>query len=300
LSRKKIVLTAAYKRDHLEKKLFDFRYKRFVEFESSEVKALEIEYQGVTIGFRKKNDNWFMENPLFSLAQDSQVEDIIHSTNHLEARSFLGVPDPEQLKKLGFKTPLLELRLELANSTEKLKVVRQNGQYFAYSPGFEEICEIEKGYIEHFTEQLSEFREHKVARFYSFDVREVEYREKAFHFVIQKDIQGSWKWIKPVLTETIDENTVNDLLSAIEDLEAESFVDKPSGQETFFCFFKIKINNEKSAYNIQTQKISFSKRVENSVYVKDEDLPYLFLVSPDILDKLPKTIGRLFQEGKED
>jgi len=296
----KIVLTAAYKRDHLEKDLFDFRDKRFIDFESLDVSAFDFKFNGEKVTFKKKKNSWFLEYPLFSLAQDSQVEDIIHNTSQLEARSFRGKSSFEQLKKFGFQTPLLELKLKLKNEKKTLKVVQQNDRYFAYSPDFEEICEIEKNYIEHFNKKLSDFREHKIARFYSFDVREIEYRDRFLHFLIQKSVQGTWGWVKPVLAETINENKVNDLLSAIEELEAESFIDKPSGQEKFLYFFKIKIKNEESGENGQTIKISLSNKNENLVVARNADLPYLFGISPDIINKLPEKIDQFFQKDKKE
>lgn len=294
--KKKIVLTAGYKRDHLDKDLFDFRYKRLTDFDFQDVKALDFTYQGKKIVLEKKKKTWFLEHPLFSVAKESFVEEIIHDTNHLQAKSFWGKSSTVQLKKLGFPNPMLELNVILKKGRKILKVVRSNDQYLAFTPDFEEIVGIEKNYIKHFNKELNDFREYKIARFYSFEVREIRYRERDFFFIIQKDINGTWRWIQPVLAESIDENRVNDFLLAFENLEAESFIDRPSGREKFLFHFDFKMKNEGSGKHENTIKISLSDIEENLVVARNADLPYLFAVTPDIIKRLPKKIDQFFQK----
>lgn len=293
----RVVLTAAYKRDQLEKGLYEFRYKRFIEFETLDVLAVDFKYQGKQVVFSRKKGSWFMVHPFFSLAQESTVEEIIHDTSRLEAKTFRGKFGSKQFRKNGFLSPLLELNIKLKNGEKILKVVRIEDSYLAHTPDFEDVCQIEKEYIQHFNKELAGFREYKVARFYSFDVLEIKYSHKSLHFVMRKDTKGNWKWTRPVMTETIDENRVNDLLSALHNLEADSFVDKPSGQESFLHFFELKLKTEGSAEKLRTIKISFSNKRENSILVRNSDLPYLFLVSPDIADILPEKIGWFYQDN---
>ena len=105
--------------------------------------------------------------------------------------------------------------------------------------------------------------------------------------------------MKPTPKKEIDEDKVNDLLSAIEELEAESFIDKPTGKEKFKYVFEIKIENEKDEKKSKTIRIAISDIQENFVLIKNWELPYLFQTSKEIIDKLPKKIDD-FIKKKED
>ncbi len=91
----KVVSIASYKRNVLEKDLFAFRDKKFFDFDNLAVTSMSYRYEGDGFDFYKKDDRWFMDKPVFSLAQEAKVGEILSAAAMLEAKAFTGAVGTE-------------------------------------------------------------------------------------------------------------------------------------------------------------------------------------------------------------
>ncbi|MCK4836068.1 MAG: DUF4340 domain-containing protein [Candidatus Aminicenantes bacterium] len=293
-----VVLITAYKRDQLEKDLFDFRDKKFFHFEQTEVKRLSFKSQEKEFVFKKKNNTWFLEKPLFSLTSEIVLSDIVSSASQLKAKAFVAVGSPGHLKTFGVDTPLVELKLSLEKGEKILKILRKEDKLYGYSLDFPEICEIEEKFIDQFNKELDDFREHKVARFYAFDVQEMTYSGDGLTVGVRKSNDFIWNWINPLTKKQVNGDKVNDFLTAIQDLEADSFLDQPTGAESFSFFLEMKLDDENNEDRTKTVQLSFSRSKEDFILVKNRDLPYLFRISSDFIGKLPQKLEDFIKKEK--
>ena len=290
-----VAVIASYKRDYLEKTLFDFRDKRFAGFDAVDVAALTFDYDTKGLAFTKKDDQWFMEKPIFSLARDTKISDIVSAAAQLEAKTFKAQVSAAALKEMGLDQPLLTVTFKLKDRTKTLTVSRKDEALYARMEGYPEICEINKDFLDKFATEAKEFRELKVARFDAFDVNEIAFTGKDFRAAFRKDKDGNWQPAVASLKGKAANDKVSDLISAVEGLEAGDFIDQPPAGQTFPYVVTLKVQPFGENQKTRTVDVRLSDASGDAVVAKNKDLPYLFKVSKDILDKLPKKAADLME-----
>jgi len=294
-----VVTIPDYKRNYLEKGLFEFRDKKFVEFDTTDVSAMEFTYQNAGFAFRKKEGEWFMEKPLFSRAVESKVTEILSQVSQLEAKAFTGKADTGKLKEYGFEKPLLDLGLKLKEKEKRVKVVRKGETYLAFTPDFDEICEVNKDLVDKFVGEAKDFREKKVASFSAFEVKEIDFRSSPFRFLLKKNKENKWELDKGTPAQKPDEEKVNRLLSSLEELEATDFIDPPVSPSVSFPYsITIRSESWQRPQELKTMIIQLSAIKDDSVIAENPSLPYRFRVSKEIIDKLPKKLDDLLPSAK--
>ena len=222
-----MVSIAAYKRDNLEKDLFAFRDKRFFELDNLAVVGMSYQYDSGRFSFYKKDERWFMEKPLFSLAQEAKVSDILSAASMLEAKSFAGTISSASSREFGLEKPLLTVEFRSAAGSKKIAVSKLGERFYALADGGREICEIGKDFPDKFSGDALSFRERKIALFYSFDIRELKFKHGAFTFEIRKSGDNSWKFVSPAAGKKPSEEKINLLLTALTNCEAREFIETP-------------------------------------------------------------------------
>jgi len=286
----KVVLIAAYKRNDLEKNLLAFRDKKILEFDSLAVTALEYNYKNTVFSFSKKDNQWFMEKPIFSLAQEAKVSEILSAAFLLEAKAFVGAANTDSSREFNLEKPLLKVEFKSAAGSKKVAIGKKAERYYALVDGFAEICEIDKDFCEKFSLDSAAFRETKIASFYAFDVRKLQFQSGHFGFTIKKNATNAWELLKPPLAIKLNEEKINQLLTALADCEAKEFVDNPKGAPEFVTTVKLQTENSQTPGQLKNIELNFASAMADTVSVRNPSLPYWFKVDKEILGKLPKKI----------
>jgi hypothetical protein len=287
----KVVLIAAYKRNDLKKNLLAFRDKKILEFDSLAVMALEYNYKNTVFRFGKKDNQWFMEKPVFSLTQEAKINDILSGASLLEAKAFMGPATPDSRRAFGLETPLFTAVFKLAAGAKKITLGKKGERYYALVDGFNEICEIDKDFCEKFSLASADFREKKVAPFCAFDVRGLQFQSGSFGFTIKKNIANAWELLKPQREIKLNEEKINQLLTALADCEAREFVDNPKGAPEFVTLIDLQVENSRHPGQLENIELDFASAKADTVSVRNPSLPYWFKVDKEILGKLPKRIA---------
>ena len=239
-----------------------------------------------------------MEKPLFSRAVESKVTDILSRASQLEAKSFKDKASADKLKEFGFEKPLLEAVFKLKDKEKRVKVIRKGEAYLAFTPDFDELCEVDKDFVDKFVGEAREFREKKVASFSAYDVKEVEFKSGVFGFVLKKNKEGKWDLAKGTPNQKVDEEKVSRLISSFEELEATDFIDQPVPSDSFPHTITLRTESWQKPQELKSVTIQLSDIKEDAVIAKIPSLPYRFKVSKEILDKIPKKIDDLLQSSK--
>jgi hypothetical protein len=284
----KVVSIASYKRNVLEKDLFAFRDKKFFEFDNLAVTSMSYRYEGDGFAFIKKDDRWFMDKPVFSLAQDAKVGEILSAAAMLEAKAFTGAVGTEFDREFGLEKPLLTVEFRSATGSKKIGVGKNGERYYARADGFSEICEVEKDFLEKFSRDAAFFREKKVALFYPFDVRELKFRSGACAFEVRKNAGNAWRFAKPAPGKKPSEEKIDSLLAALADCEAGEFVDTAKTHPDFATRIDLKVENPANPGQVDTVVMEFSGADGETVWARNHALPYLFRVGKEILRKFPQ------------
>lgn len=292
----KVVSIASYKRNNLEKDLFAFRDKRFSEFDNLAVTNMNWQYENNGFNFYKKDDQWFMDKPIVSLAQEAKVRDILSAASMLEAKSFVAAVSAASRREFGLETPLLTVEFRSATGSKKIVVAKQGERYYALADDFNEICEIEKDFLEKFSSDASSFREKKVALFYSFDIRELKFKHGTFSFEIRKGADNGWQFIKPSAGKKLNEEKISLLLTALADCEAREFVDNPKTLPEFATRIAMKAENSANPGHFNSIIMEFGAADGETVMARNPALPYWFKVGKEILQKLPQKMEDISEE----
>jgi hypothetical protein len=297
-TRTEVVTIPDYKRNYLEKKLFEFRDKKFFEFDTTDASAMEFSYQNASFAFRKKEGEWFMEKPLFSRAVESKVTDILSQASQLEAKAFTDKADAGKLKEYGFEKPLLDVGLKLKDKEKRVKVIRKGETYLAFTPDFDEICEVNMDFVDKFAGESKDFREKKVGSFSAFEVKEIDFKSSPFSFLLKKNKESKWELAKGTPAQKLDEEKVNRLLGSLEELEATDFIDPPVSSVSFPYSITIRSESWQRPQELKSVILQLSAVKDDSVIAGNPSLPYRFKVSKEIIDKLPKKLDDLLQSLK--
>jgi hypothetical protein len=247
-------------------------------------------YENSDFTFNKKGDQWFMDKPIFSLAQEAKVSEILSAASILEAKAFVGAANNDSSREFNLEKPLLKVEFKSAAGSKKITVGKKGDQYFAQVDGFNEICEIDKDFCEKFSLDSAVFREKKIAPFYAFDVRELQFQSGSFEFTIKKNTAYAWKLLKPPLKIKLNEEKINQLLTALADCEAKEFVDNPQGVPEFVIAIKLQVENSQNQGQLKNMEMDFASAKADTVSVRNLSLPYWFKVDKEILEKFPKKI----------
>jgi hypothetical protein len=289
----KVVSIAAYKRNDLEKDLFAFRDKKFFAIDTMAVTAMNFDYDGMAIELVKKGGQWFMEKPVYSLAQETKVNDILSSASLLEAVSFEPMVDPGTRGAFGLEKPLLTAEFRSDSGLRRIEVGQKDERYYALADGAAEISGINKDFPEKFSGEAASFREKKVALFYAFDAREINYQRGAFRFAARKDSAGNWEFTGPSASLTASagkkpsEEKIGSLLTALADCAAREFIDGPKAVPAFTTRIALKTEDPAAPEKRNDIVMEFSAADGETVTARNPSLPYHFAVGKEILEKLP-------------
>jgi hypothetical protein len=293
----KVVSIAAYKRSDLEKGLFAFRDKKFLEVDASAVSAMDYRAGDKALAFAKKNDQWLMDKPVYSLAQDAKVNDILTAASTLEALSFVAAPDAAARRGFGLEKPLLTAEFRSPGSARRIAVGKKGERFFAWVEGASEICEIARDFPDKFGGDAARFREKKVARFYAFDVRDLAFQRGPFSFAVRKNAAGAWEFAKPAAGKKPSAEKIERLLSALADCEATEFIDGPHGLPGFTARADLKIEDPADPEKLGAVTMEFGGAEGESVIARNPALPYYFKVGKEILGKLPGRIDDIAEDA---
>lgn len=286
----RVAAIASYKRNDLEKDLFAFRDKKFFAIDPMAVTALEFIYDGRTVSLARKDGRWLLEKPVFSLAREDKVGELLSAVSLLEATAFHPAGGDTGRAAFGLDRPLLTADFVSPSGRRRIEIGRKGEATFALADSAGEVCAIGGDFPGKFAGAADSWRERKVARFLAYDVRELSFRQGAFRFSARRDGAGRWEFSPAFPGKKPDEEKVNALLTALAELEAVSFVDAPGALPAASTRIVLKTEDPIEPGKPGEAALELGTAGGGEVIARDPSLPYAFLVGREILGKLPGKI----------
>jgi len=288
----RVVLLSENKMNSIDKNAFDLRDKHIVRFKTENVDLIELFKNNKERQFivEKKDNDWYFAEPKMCLADSSKIDDIIYSINNLEAEEIIkDSPKEKDLEKYDLKNPIYLLKINLLNNNKPLTVYiskKNQDKLYSFSKQTNFIANISNTFENDINKNLENLREKRVAVFSGYNIRKLSITRNNTQFIMNKDKNGVWRLKKPNNIILKDEK-VSDMISSIEDLEAEEFIDNPKNLADYNLetpFIKIILVPEDN----NTINLSISKEEDdNNVYIKNKNFTYIFKTDADFIDKLP-------------
>lgn len=288
-----VYLIPSFLKSGLDKPLFDFRNKKILEFEKDKVNRIIWESEGKRWVAYKKEEEWFLEDPVKALADKGKIDDILYSITGVEAKSFaVENYKKEQLKDYGLENPKIKISIKEEkelNISIGVKEEKDKKNVYAMSNLSGIIAEVPETFLTEIDKKPEDIREKSVAVFWSFDVQKFSIIKDGKEYLFEKDKQDKWEMKKPEKKE-MDGTKINDFLRKIEDIEAREFIDNPKslkdyGLEKPNIQFKI---TTKEKGKEKTIEIFTGKEENDKVYLMNRRLDYIFVVDNSFLKEIPK------------
>ncbi|MGQ9618624.1 MAG: DUF4340 domain-containing protein [Candidatus Aminicenantia bacterium] len=288
-----VYLIPSFLKSGLDKTLFDFRNKKIFEFEKDKVTKIKWESEGKSWEVTKKEDEWFLEQPVRALADKGKIDDLLYSLSGAEAKSF-EVEDykDEQLKDYFLEKPKIKISIKGEkdiNISVGVKEEKDKKSIYAISNLNRIISELPETFLSEIDKKPEDVREKSVAVFWSFDVKSFSVIRDGKEYYFEKDKQDKWEMIKPERKE-MDGTKINDFLRKIEDVEAKEFIDNPKSLKDYgldkpSLEFKIKTKEREKEKLIE---IVVGKEENERVHLMNKKLNYIFVTDNSFLKEIPK------------
>lgn len=288
-----VYLIPSFLKSGLDKTLFDFRNKKIFEFEKDKVNRIVWESEGKRWNAYKKEEEWFLDEPVKALADKGKIDDILYSITGAEAKGF-SVEDykDEQLKEYALDKPKIKISIKGERDLEisvGVKEEKDKKNVYAISNFSRVISELPETFLSEIDKKPEDMREKSVAVFWSFDVQKLTIIKEGKEYIFEKDKQDKWEMKNPEKKE-IDGTKINDFLRKIEDLEAKEFIDSPKSLKDYgldLPNLKFKIETKERGKE-RTIEIICGKEENEKVYLMNKKLNYIFVVESSFLKEIPK------------
>jgi len=303
----RVVLISSQLKDLMEKSLFDFRQKDIFRFETDEVKSVKLKAKKIRWKATKKEEEWFLEKPVKSLANTSKIDNLLTSLSNLKAKEFVSEEKSEdEIKKYSLENPdyKITLFMPLANQEVTFSLHKEEEKLYANTSLSSKIIEVEDALLSDLEKEAAELREKEVANFYSWEVNRLHIKKGDINWTFVKDEEDNWSFESPDEGEA-DKNKIQTFIRKIESLEAEEFIDPPLslkdyGLDSPQAEVKIWWKEDEEKVQEITILIGSEKKEAKKVVVKNARFDYLFMVDKALLEEFPKKTKDWKPEEKEE
>ena len=262
---------------------------------TDEVKEIKVEGPQTKWEAEKKDDEWWLTSPLQSLAEASQISNILYSLSSLKAKEFLSEEkNEEELRRYGLANPQYKIKLQLPQKEQELTVylTKQDDTLYATSTATSKIISAEDTITSDLDKKIEELREKEIAVFYTWEVKGLKLKTKELDISLQKNDANDWLF-EPS-GKKADNEKIENFIREVESLETDSFIDPPfelkeyglEQPQTEFTLLVEEGENKTKEITIQVGQIQ-EKDGEKTAYLRNTRLNYLFQVKADFLEKLP-------------
>ncbi len=220
----RVVTLPSYLKTSLDKKLFDLRDKRAVTLDPDQVKQIEVSSKTSHYILVKNPEGvWDLALPPAVRADHFTVDGLVSGLRNLTMRSVV-LEKRAELAKYGLTSPSLTLKLTGPSATETLAFGSKDEKglnYYAMNSALDPVFTLDASAISQFEKQPADLRDKDLFSFSQFDASRLDLQTPSGHRTFE--MQGD-KW-KQTAPSTKDEPRpkMDDLLSALRDLRAESF-----------------------------------------------------------------------------
>ncbi len=316
----RVVLIASTHKTFLEKKVFDFREKKIFQYETDDVKGIKLRSGDIQWAAEKSEEEWFLKNPVESLAEKSDITSLLSSLSDLKAKEFVSEEkNDEEMKKFMLDTPehTITLQMPLENQEVVFFIQKVEDKLYATTSLSSKIVEVEDTILSKLEKDPLEMRETEVADFYAWEVNKVSLETGDLRFTVLKDEEED-KWhFDSTEKEEADTDKIDEFVRKIESLEAEEFIDPPleltefglnppaakvtiwvkedqeESQEITLLIgntIEEKAEKEETAPTPDaTGETEDKDEIKEFVFVRNVRFDYIFKVDADFLDMLPDT-----------
>ena len=233
----RVFLIANFHESTFNRTTFELRDKAVLDFDGPNVEGLFISSDDFAIRFSKNNSVWQITEPLNARADFGLVEGLIGRLGSAEMQSIefeSNEYSPESLEPFGLADVNLTVSVETRNADDAVLEVGSetpDGAVFSRDASRNLVFTIDNTLATDLGRTADSYRQKDLFSFRPFNATQldIEYGEETKNFEKQEESDGSvWRQVGRNVEE-LDPATIEDLLTKLSALRAQSFVDSQEG-----------------------------------------------------------------------
>lgn len=226
----RVFLVSTFVETNLARSSFDLRDKRVLRFERDKADGIEIAAAGKpAVTFARTNSDWRMTAPVNARGDYGAIEGLLTrlTTTMMTA---IETTDVSDLKKYGLDKPASTLAVKAGSATSTLAVgTTVDGKAYARDLSRPLVFTVDPAFATELLKDATDYRRKDLLEFRSFSLKEATFTRGAETIVLKKtraanDAPDKWTVTVGSATRDADGAAVDDLLSKVATLRADSFV----------------------------------------------------------------------------
>ncbi len=297
-----VLLTGASLLSSLERKLYDFRDKKIIEFKEGAVKQFALKGTKGEFILSKKEENWFLDKPKAYRADPSVVRGMLSTIRNMSARDFIDESFSGQ-KKYGLDKPRLQLTLSMGEK-EGQREIRFGNQregkddiYLAADSGGT-VYTVQESVFKELDKDLTELRDKEIFPFPRDKLARLRVQTPQESWTLVKGEKEEWTVEAPKRGKAKQEAAA-DYLTALSLLRAKGFADdEPKDLRKYgLAPPPLKISLEgKDGKNLGI--LLLGKTSSGDYFAKRQESPTVFTIDEFSFNQLNKQLSG-FVEGEK-
>ena len=228
----RVILIEGFRESTFNRTTFDLRDRSILEFEGPDVDGLVVSSAAGTTRFRKADNAWRMIEPWEVRADFGVVEGLVGRLGSTEMRSIevdAGAADGADLEPFGLAEAPVTATIRMGSASAELHVGAEapDGTAFARDASRGLVFTIESALATDLQRGAEAYRQMDLFAFRPFNARRLSIARDGVTTVLEKaegDDGDAWRRVEPEPAD-VDRAAVDDLLSKLSGLRAESFTD---------------------------------------------------------------------------
>jgi hypothetical protein len=202
---------------------FDLRDKTILEFDREKVDSVEVASGTAALQFVRSGSDWKIAKPIGARGDYGAIEGVVTRLSSAQMQRIVDA-HPGDLKQYGLDKPSLTATINTGSARATLMLGKtEGGSVYARDASRPMLFAVEESLATDLKKDVGEFRRKDVFDFRSFNAQRVEIKRgtETFLFEKSKDKDGKEIWKKG--GQNADTAKVEDLLTKLSNLRAQSF-----------------------------------------------------------------------------
>ena len=291
-----------WRKDNVNKKLFDLRDRRVLGFERTEVRTIELERKDGRIVLSRAEDDyysadWVMEEPIETKADRDAVRGLLNDLENGKVEEFVDEA-PEDLNEYGLDEPAIDVTLWVGKDRAKKRLTigdPKDDRYYARDEARPSVFLVDSSFVGRLTKDAFDLRDRKVAEFEKEDVDRIELVYPDSSIVCVKDTAANWSLAAP--QERKGKNwKIQGILTDIANLKAEEFVAEKAPKLSKYGLEGPRIIARLWKGEEVLVELWIGDGKDEQVYARTRDGDTVYLVKDDIVEDLSPQLEDLAEE----
>ena len=285
----RVFLIASFLESTLNRTAFDLRDRSLLEFTGPDVRGLIVEQNDDAIRFAKTDGNWRVVDPIDVRADFGVVDGLVGriGSGEMVTVELESIADDASLEPYGLAEPRMVVTVETDSGEHLLFVGDENtdGAVYGRDAARSVVFTVDAALVDDLARNANTYREKDLFNFRPFNATAVTVSHNGNTNRFKKSAsEGSdteeelWERVEPN-TEAVDSTTMDELLSKLSNLRAESFIQSETvtGLDTPLATVIVMFGNE------EEEHVTIS-RADGMTYAVHGDEPGFAVVNGSDVD----------------